>query len=127
ARPVATASHRGLAVCSDASRVAPGCSELTRSGPGDEPVPGPVWHRQAVWHVGSGVVVSSHGGGRRPGEVIVECPAKSLITAESSVGQRLIETRDRPSIHLVVLPIATVHFYNRGFIAVRARVVGWTA
>ena len=83
----------------------------------DESVPRPLGYVQAVGHILCQVVVTRHRGRGRPREVIVQHLSEPLVGGEVDIFQRLIETSDRPLVHLLVRPVAAVNPHDRGFIA----------
>src|SRR5262245_37612524 len=67
----------------------------------DESVPGPLRDVQAGRHIVCRTVVTSHRGRGSPGEVIMQDAPEPLVAGEAGVFQRLIETNDRPLVHLL--------------------------
>ena len=67
----------------------------------------------------------SHRGRGRPREVIVQHLSELLVGGKPDIFQRLIETRDRPLVHLLVQPVATMNPHDRGFITVAIGVCRW--
>ena len=43
-----------------------------------------------------------------------------MVIGETDVGQRLIEAGDCTTVHVLVLPVATVYAHDRCLVAVRA-------
>src|SRR6516225_2891110 len=91
----------------------------------DESVPGPLRNVQTVRHILCRVVVTRHRGRGRPREVIVQHASESLVVREPDIFQRLIETRDRTLVHLLVQPVAAVHPDDRGLITISVGVGRW--
>jgi quercetin dioxygenase-like cupin family protein len=87
-------------------------------------IPRPVGDGQTVRHIIGGVVVSGHRGGGCPREVVVQHLSDLLVVSKADVGQRLIETGDRPMVHLLMRTIAAVDPHHRGLVAVSNRVGG---
>jgi hypothetical protein len=48
-----------------------------------------------------------------------------FVAGETDIFERLIETGDRPLVHLLVRPVATVNPHDRGLITVLVRVRRW--
>ncbi|HEY8187823.1 MAG TPA: hypothetical protein VIF64_17260, partial [Pyrinomonadaceae bacterium] len=71
------------------------------------------------------VVVTSHRGSSSPREVIVQHASEALVVREPDIFQRLIETRDRPLVHLPVRPVAAVNPDHRGLITIPVGVGRW--
>src|SRR5580692_2369354 len=104
-----------------ARRTYPVC-RLTRAS-----VPGPLRDVQTVWHILCRAVVARHCGRRSPREVIVQHAPKPLVAGEADIFQSLIETSDRPLVHLLVQPVAAVSPHDRGLVTVLVRVRRWPA
>ena len=68
-----------------------------------------------------------HRGRGNPREVIVQHTPKPLVAGEADILQRLIETSDRPLVHLLVQPVTAVNAHDRGLITVPVRVHRWPA
>ena len=51
--------------------------------------------------------------------------SKPLVAPEADIFQRLIETSDRPPVHLLVRPVAAVNPNDRGLITVLVGVGRW--
>lgn len=43
------------------------------------------------------------------------------VLGDADIAERLVKTRDRPTVHLLVGPVAAVHPHHRGLIAVSGR------
>jgi hypothetical protein len=84
----------------------------------DEPVPRPLRHLQAVRHIVRRAMVTSHRGGRRPGEVFLEDSPQALVAREPNIVERPIETGDGPLVHVFVQAVAAVNPDDRSFIAI---------
>src|SRR5579884_3899865 len=95
---------------------------VTRAALGQQPVPRPPRDGEPARHVVGRVVVASHGGCRRPGEVIVQHLPERVIAGHAYVGQGLVEAGDGPPVHFVVGAVAAVDAHHRGLVAVGARV-----
>ncbi len=52
---------------------------------------------------------------------------EAVVRRETGVVQGLIEACDRPLIHILVLPVATVESHDRGLVAEIPRVGRWSA
>src|SRR5262249_16790124 len=70
-------------------------------------VPGPAGDPQAVRNVGLVLVVHRHRRVRRPREIVVE-GAPELGIGDHGIVHRLVETRDRAAVHLLVRTVAAV-------------------
>src|SRR5262245_37906252 len=90
-----------------------------------ESVPGPLRDVQTIRHIVRRVVVTSHRGSSGPREVIVQHASEALVAREPDIFQRLIETRDRPLVHLFVRPVAAVNPNGGGLITVLVGVGSW--
>src|ERR1041385_2748707 len=88
-------------------------------------VPGPLRDVQTVWHILCRAMVTRHRGRRTPCEVIVQHAPEPLVAGEADIFQRLIETSDRPLVHLLVQPVAAVNSHDRGLITVLVRIRRW--
>jgi hypothetical protein len=55
----------------------------------------------------------------------VQHASEALVAREPDIFQRLIETRDRPLVHLPVRPVAAVNPDDRGLIAIPVGVGRW--
>ena len=73
---------------------------------------------QVVGHIISGAMVAGHRCRSGPGEVVVQHLSQNSIAGKSYIGQSLIETSNRASIHFLVLPVSAVHLDDGGFVAV---------
>src|SRR5262249_6135771 len=91
----------------------------------DESVPGPLRDVQTVRHILWRVVVTSHRGRGGPCEVIMQHPSEPLVAGNADIFQRLIETSDRPLIHLLVRTVAAVNPHDRRLITVSFGVRRW--
>jgi len=49
-----------------------------------------------------------------------------FVAGEADIFERLIETGNRPLVHLLVRPVAAVNPHDRGFITVLVRVRRWS-
>ena len=101
------------------SRRRPSDSDGDRTASDDESAPRPMRDSQTVRHLVGRAVVAGHGGRRCPLEVIVQHFAEPVVAAEADVDERLIETRDRSTVHLLVRTVAAVDPHNRGLVTVR--------
>src|SRR5262245_4653624 len=88
-------------------------------------VPGPLGDGQTFRHILCRVLVSGHRGRGGPREVIVQHAPEPLVAREPYIFKRLIETRDRPLVHLLVRPVAAVNPDDRGLIAIQVGVGRW--
>src|SRR5262249_20893739 len=100
-------------------------SDVVRLSSIDESVPRPLRDLQTIRHILCRVVITSHRGSRGPREVIVQHASEALVAREPDIFQRLIETRDRPLVHLLVRPVAAMNPDDRGFIAIPVGVDRW--
>ena len=96
-------------------------SDVDSASPSDSTVPRPMRDLQTVRHIVCRPVISGHGGGSRPSKVVVEFLAQPVVAGNASVFQRLIETGDRATVHLLMRAISAVDPHHRGFIPVRGR------
>jgi len=71
-------------------------------------------------------MVTRHRGRGSPREVIVQHTPEPLVAGEADIFQRLIETSDRPLVHLLVQPVAAVNPHDRGLITVLVRIRRWS-
>jgi hypothetical protein len=55
----------------------------------------------------------------------VQHASEALVVREPDIFQRLIETRDRPLVHLMVRPVAAVNPDDRGLITILVGVGRW--
>src|SRR5688572_7336356 len=84
----------------------------------DESVPGPVRDAQPRRHIVCRVGVGGHRRSGRPRKVIVQHASEALVAREPGIFQGLIETRDRPLVHLLVRSVATVRPDDRGLVTI---------
>jgi hypothetical protein len=91
----------------------------------DESVPGPLRDVQTVRHILCGVVVTRHCGRGGPREVIMQHASEPLVACKADIFQRLIETCNRPLVHLLVRPVAAVNPHDGGLITVPVGVRRW--
>src|SRR5262245_34428275 len=89
-------------------------------------MPGPLWDVQTVRYFLRRMVVTRHRGRGGPCEVIMQHALEPLVAGKADIFQRLIETSDRPLIHLLVRPIAAVNPHDRGLITVPLGVRRWS-
>ena len=92
---------------------------------GDESVPRPFRNEQTVRDIFSRVMVAIHRGCGRPREVVVQHASEPLVGSEANIFQRLIETNDRPLVHLLMRPVATMNPHDRSLITVVIGVRRW--
>src|SRR5262249_42267680 len=102
-------------------RVCPFGSQIST----DKSLPGPLRDLQTVRYILCRAVVTRHRGRGGPREVIVQHTTEPLVTGEADILQRLIETSDRPLIHLLVQSVAAVNPHHRGLIPVPVGVGRW--
>ena len=62
-----------------------------------------------------------------PREVVPQNLPEPVVRVQADVGQGLIETRDRPAIHLLMRPIAAVKPHDVSLIAIGRGVRRWSA
>ena len=80
---------------------------------------------QTAWDLVCGVVITGHRGRGGPCEIIVQHASELFILGQAGIFQRLIETRDRPLVHLLVRPVAAMNPDHRGLITVPVGVRRW--
>ena len=89
-------------------------------------MPGPLWDAQTVRDMLGGLLVTRHRGRGGPRKVIVQHASELFVIGEADIFQRLIETGDRPLVHLLVRPVPAVNPHDRGLIAVAIGVLRWS-
>jgi hypothetical protein len=94
-------------------------------GPTHESVPRPLWDVQTVRDIFCGLVVTRHSVRCGPREVIVQYAPELFVLGETDIFQRLIETSDRPLVHLLVRPVAAVNPHDERLITVSVGVRCW--
>src|SRR5882672_7092867 len=72
-------------------------------------------------------MVTSHRGGRRPGEVVMQDFPETVLAREPDILECPIETRDRALVHFLVRAVATMHSDDRRFINISLGVRRWPA
>jgi hypothetical protein len=80
---------------------------------------------RTVRHIICRVVVTRHCVRSSPREVIVKYAPEPLVAGEADIFDRLIETGNRPLVHLLVRPVAAVNPHDRGLVTVLVRVRRW--
>src|SRR5690348_12760532 len=83
-------------------------------------IPRPARNAQALRNLVGRLVIARHGVCRGPGEVVVQHLPQRPARVQAGVLHRLVETGDRPPVHLLVRAIAAVDPHDRGLIPVGA-------
>jgi len=90
-------------------------------------VPRPLRNAYALGNLVSGLVVAGHFRGGGPGEVVVQDLPERSGLFQADVLHRLVETLDRPAVHLLMRAVAAVDPHDRGLVPVGAGIGGRTA
>lgn len=80
---------------------------------------------QSVGYITFGSVVAGYRVRGRPLEIVMEDGRKPIIISKACVGQGLFEAGDRPSVHLFVWPVPTVHPHDPALVAIEIRIAWW--
>src|SRR6266571_6398477 len=87
-------------------------------------VPGPSRNAEALGDIVSRLVVARHGRRGGPGEIVVQYMPEWLGRVQPHVLQRLVETGDRPAVHLLVWAVAALGPHHRGLVSIGVGVGG---
>lgn len=92
-----------------------------------EAVPGPAWDLEAIGDVGGGLLVTGHGYGGGPGEIVVQNFSQRGVFCKSDIGEGLVKAGDGAAVHFVVLAVAAVHFDDECFVTEGIGICGGAA
>jgi hypothetical protein len=92
-----------------------------------QPVPRPSRNAHALGNLVSRLGVAGHFRGGGPGEVIVQDLPERPGRFQAGILHRLVETLDRPPVHLLVRAVAAVHPHDRRLVSAGAGIGGRTA
>src|SRR5215831_12951784 len=92
-------------------------------GSGLQSIPGPFRNAHAFGDLVGGLVIARHRGCGGPGEVVVQHLSQRPGRVQANVLHGLVETGDRPAVHIRVRAIAAVEPHDRGLVAIGAGVI----